>query len=114
MNRKNLFEVLEQKIRIAWVEVMLDPECGEGLRVWFEKGGAIEVYRTKETFLKWLEAWDLTSTAAAAALAKGVTGKCHLLPLYRSHTTTFIQLKTKSCGFGEKYAYSWVNLGLIN
>ena len=36
MNKKDLYAVLKDKIRIAWVEVFTDPEAGDGLRVWFE------------------------------------------------------------------------------
>ena len=37
-----------------------------------------------------------------------------LLPMYRGPKCTFVQIKTKSTKAGEKYAYSWVNLDLIN
>ena len=36
MNKKDLYAVLKDKTRIAWVEVFTDPEAGDGLRVWFE------------------------------------------------------------------------------
>ena len=114
MNKKDLYAVLEKKIRIAWVEVFTDPENGDGLRVWFEDWQGLEFYRSKAAFLKWLEEWDLTSTAAAEKAARAILPGSQLLPMYRSPECTFIQIKTKSTRDGAKYAYSWVNLDLIN
>ena len=47
MNKKDLYAVLQEKTRIAWVEVFTDPEAGNGLRVWFEDWRGLEFYRSK-------------------------------------------------------------------
>ena len=119
MNKKDLYAVLKDKTRIAWVEVFTDPEAGDGLRVWFEDWRGLEFYRlefyrSKATFVKWLEEWDIVSTAAAEKAARALLPGGQLLPMYRGPKCTFVQIKTKSTKAGEKYAYSWVNLDLIN
>lgn len=114
MNKKDLYAVLKDKTRIAWVEVFTDLEAGDGLRVWFEDWQGLEFYRSKATFARWLEEWDIVSTAAAEKAARALLPGSQLLPMYRGPKCTFVQIKTKSTKAGEKYAYSWVNLDLIN
>ena len=84
MNKKDLYAVLKDKTRIAWVEVFTDPEAGDGLRVWFEDWRGLEFYRSKATFVKWLEEWDIVSTAAAEKAALILAEKSPICQAERS------------------------------
>ena len=57
---------------------------------------------------------SFADAAAAEKAARALLPGSQLLPMYRGPKCTFVQIKTKSTKAGEKYAYSWVNLDLIN